>query len=178
MNIAQTYLADCANGAGTRLSVFVSGCTNHCPGCFNPETWDFSYGVPYTEEIEEFILMQLKKPYYRGVSFLGGEPMEFENQRGLAGLIRKIREQMPEKDIWIYTGFLYADLLPGGKQYCEVTDEILDGIDILVDGPFMQEKKNLRLRFRGSENQRIIDMKRTREAGKVVLSQDSQDFKF
>ena len=171
MNVAQIYEADCANGPGTRLSLFVSGCTNHCPGCFNPETWEFNYGVTYTEEMENQIIEELSKPYYRGLSILGGEPMEIVNQEALVYLIRKVRAMSEPRDIWVYTGFHLEDLLPGGKRHCEVTDEILWNIDVLVDGPFVEKQKNLRLSFRGSENQRIIDMRKSMEAGKVILKE-------
>lgn len=175
MNVAQIYEADCANGPGTRLSLFVSGCTNHCPRCFNPETWEFNYGVTYTEEMEDQIIGELSKPYYRGLSILGGEPMEIVNQEALVYLIRKVRAMSEPRDIWVYTGFHLEDLLPGGKRHCKVTDEILRAIDVLVDGPFVEKQKNLRLPFRGSENQRIIDMKKSMEAGKVVLKEGYDD---
>lgn len=171
MYIGEIIKADSANGTGIRLSVFVSGCTNHCKGCFQPETWDFCYGRPYTPEIEKLIMDELAKPYYDGITILGGEPFEVENQRGLLPLIRRIRSELPERNIWIYTGFsLDTDLKPGGCRYIECTDEILDSIDILVDGRFELELKNISLIFRGSENQRIIDMKKTREKGEIVLS--------
>ncbi len=170
MYLAEMITADDANGPGIRVSIFVSGCTNHCPGCFQPETWDFHYGVPYDAAMEERILKELGKPYYAGLTILGGEPFEPENQRELVKLIRKVRKQFPHRTIWMYTGFAYEfDLIPGGEKYIEVTDEILDNIDVLVDGRFVLEKRNLMLRFRGSENQRIIDMKRTRELKSVVL---------
>lgn len=171
MHIGEIITADSANGSGIRVSVFVSGCTNRCKGCFQPETWDFSYGRPYTGEIEDRILSELAKSYYTGLTILGGEPFEPSNQREIVGLIRRVREELPERTIWVYTGFTYdTDLVPGGCRYIECTDEILDHIDVLVDGRFVEELKNITLRFRGSENQRIIDMKRTRSAGKVVLS--------
>lgn len=170
MYLAEMITADDANGPGIRVSIFVSGCTNHCPGCFQPETWDFHYGVPYDEAMEERILMELEKPYYAGLTILGGEPFEPQNQEELVKLIRKVRKKLPNRTIWMYTGFVYEfDLIPGGEKHTDVTDEILDNIDVLVDGRFVLEKKNLMLRFRGSENQRIIDMKRTRELKSVVL---------
>ncbi len=171
MNIGQIMLADSANGQGIRVSIFVSGCTNHCKGCFQPETWDFSYGEPYTEDTENEIIQELSKPYYDGLTILGGEPFEVENQRAIISLIRRIRKELPSKTIWAYTGFTYdMDLVPGGCRYIECTDEILDDIDVLVDGKFIEELKNISLNFRGSENQRIIDMKKTREQHQVVLS--------
>lgn len=171
MNIGQILLADSANGLGMRISIFVSGCTNHCPGCFQPETWDFLFGRPYTKEIEDALIEQLKRPYYDGLTILGGEPFEVENQRGILPLIRRVKKECPDKNIWVYTGFTYErDLINNGCRHIEVTDEILDSIDILIDGKFIQELKNINLNFRGSENQRIIDMKKTRAEHKVVLS--------
>lgn len=162
---------DIADGAGVRVTLFVSGCTNCCPGCFQPETWDFHYGQMYTQETEREILEALKPKFIQGLTLLGGEPMEPENQAEIAGLLRKVRAIYPKKDIWCYTGFTYEnDLCPGGSRYCSVTDEILKMLDILVDGRFIQEKKNLMLNFRGSENQRIIDMPSTLARGQVVLS--------
>jgi len=171
MHVGEILRADSANGEGIRVTIFVSGCTNRCPGCFQPETWDFHYGKLYDEEIEKILFDELSQPYYDGLTILGGEPFEPSNQEGIIEIIRRVRRELPDKNIWIYTGFLYdVDLAPGGCRYTEVTDEILDNIDILVDGRFEEDKKNLRLNFRGSENQRIIDMKRTRAEGKVVLS--------
>ena len=171
MHIGEILTADTANGTGVRLSIFVSGCTNHCKGCFQPQTWDFEYGKLYTYSIEKFILEELSKNYYDGLTILGGEPFEISNQRVLVNLIRKIKTEMPEKNIWIYTGFTYDnDLIKGGCRYIECTDEILDSIDILVDGKFVEELKNICLNFRGSSNQRIIDMKATRKNGEVKLS--------
>ena len=163
---------DMANGPGVRLSLFVSGCTNRCKGCFQPETWDFCYGKEYTKEIEDYLLEEFSKGYYRGLTILGGEPFEPGNQEVLIHLIRRMRRECPRKDIWMYTGFVYEkDLLPGGCRYTEYTDEILDSIDVLVDGRFEEEQKSLRLNFRGSSNQRIIDMVQTRTIGKIVLSE-------
>lgn len=173
MHIGEILTADTANGTGIRLSIFVSGCTNHCEGCFQPQTWDFNYGQLYTESIEEFILSELSKNYYDGLTILGGEPFELSNQRTLVKLIRKIKTEMPEKNIWVYTGFTYdKDLVSGGCRYIECTDEILDNIDVLVDGRFEKDLKNIRLNFRGSSNQRIIDMRVTRsnKNNKVKLS--------
>ena len=171
MNIGEIMTADCANGLGMRVSVFVSGCLNHCKGCFQPQTWDFDYGIAYDEAVEQKILDELSKPYYDGLTILGGEPFEIANQGLVAGLIQRVRKELPKRNIWMYTGYTYErDLMPGGCRYTEFTDEILDQIDILVDGRFVEEKKNLCLKFRGSENQRILDMKRTRAEGKVVLS--------
>ena len=170
MHYGEIKKFDIADGPGVRVTLFVSGCTNRCPGCFQPETWDFDYGKPYDEAMEQRIMDELKKPYYRGLTILGGEPFEPSNQRELVKLLRRVRKELPAKDIWMYTGFTYEDeLAPGGAKHTEVTDEILDSIDVLVDGRFVLAKKNLALRFRGSENQRIIDMKKTRAAGSVML---------
>lgn len=171
MYVGQIITVDSANGMGIRVSVFVSGCTNHCKGCFQPQTWDFKYGKPYDEATEQFILTELAKDFYQGLTILGGEPFEPENQEVVAGLIRRVKEELPNKDIWIYTGYTYEeDLQPSGRRYTEFTDEILNGADILVDGRFIEELKNITLQFRGSENQRIIDLKKTKICGAVVLA--------
>ena len=160
---------DIADGEGVRVTLFVSGCTNKCPGCFQPETWNFKYGNPYTKDTEEEILEALGKDYIQGLTILGGEPFEFDNQKELVKLVRKVKEKYPTKDIWCYTGFvLDKDLVPGGKRYGEFTNEFLSYIDILVDGPFMQDRKNLSLEFRGSENQRVIDLKKSKQAKAIV----------
>ena len=171
MHVGQIMTADCANGSGMRVSLFVSGCTNKCPGCFNKDTWDFEYGTEWTKELEDEVIQELKKPYHKGLTILGGEPFEPSNQREVVKLIRRVKKEVPEKNIWMYSGFTYdKDLIPGGCRYTEVTDEILDSIDTLVDGRFVMALKNLRLKFRGSSNQRIIDMKESRKKGEVVLS--------
>ena len=171
MNIGEIIIDDCANGEGLRVSLFVSGCTNHCKGCFQPETWDFNFGEPYTSETEDYIIEELSNPYYSGLTILGGEPFEQSNQREIVKLIRRMKKELPERDLWIYTGFTYdRDLVEGGCRYIECTDEILDNTDILVDGRFVLELRNLMLKFRGSENQRIINMRETRKKGKVILS--------
>lgn len=170
MNYGQIMIADSANGIGMRVSLFVSGCRNHCKGCFQPETWDFHYGYPFTPEVEQQLMDELSHSYYDGLTILGGEPFEPENQPAVARLILRVRRELPEKTIWMYTGYTYEkDLLPGGCRHTDVTDTILDHIDILVDGRFIEEKKNIRLRFRGSENQRIIDMKKTRLRNEIIL---------
>lgn len=172
MNIGQIYKADCANGTGIRVSLFVSGCTIHCNGCFNAQTWNFDFGVPYDQEIESRILAELAKDFYEGITILGGEPFEESNQRELVNLIRRIRLELPAKNVWMFSGYVYdRDLIAGGKKHIDVTDEILDSIDVLVDGPFVIGQKNMMLKFRGSENQRIIDMKATRREGRVVLKE-------
>ena len=171
MNICEIMTADCANGPGMRVTVFVSGCTNHCKGCFQPETWDFDYGTLFDGEREKWIVRELTKGYYDGLTLLGGEPMEPSNQEGILPLIRRVKTELPGKTVWVYTGFTYdKDLVPGGRKYTEVTDEILDSIDVLVDGQFILREKDITLQFRGSRNQRIIDMKATRASGEVVLS--------
>ncbi len=150
---------DIADGPGVRVSLFVSGCRHHCKGCFNAETWDFAYGSPYTKETEEEILRLLEPDYIRGFTLLGGEPFEPENQRELAGLLARIRETYPGKDIWCYTGYLYdRDLQPGGCVFTDVTETMLSCIDVLVDGEFIEEQKDVTLRFRGSRNQRILTL--------------------
>lgn len=170
MNYGNIKYYDIADGQGVRVTLFVSGCTNKCPGCFQPETWDFDYGKPYTSQTEQEILEALKPDYIQGLTLLGGEPFEPENQRELVHLVKKVKEKYPEKDIWSYTGFvLDQDLLEGGRKHCEVTDEMLSYIDVLVDGPFKQELKNISLAFRGSENQRVIDLKQSLQEKEVIL---------
>ncbi|MBR3202096.1 MAG: anaerobic ribonucleoside-triphosphate reductase activating protein [Solobacterium sp.] len=161
---------DIADGEGVRVTLFVSGCTNHCKGCFQPETWDFCYGNPYTEETEQELINALHDENIQGLTLLGGEPFEPENQRELVKLLRRVRAELPEKDIWSYTGFVYEkDLLAGQRKHCEVTDEMLSLLDVLVDGPFVEELKNIRLIFRGSSNQRVLNMKETLKQGKPVI---------
>ena len=160
---------DIANGAGVRVTLFVSGCTNHCKGCFQPETWDFNYGRPFTDETEEELLSMLKPAYIRGLTVLGGEPFEPDNQRVLLPFIRRVRKMYPGKDIWMFSGFTYEELkTEGSHPRCECTDELLTLTDILIDGRFVEEKKNISLQFRGSENQRILDMKKTLAANAPV----------
>lgn len=158
-NIKKTDIAD---GDGVRVSLFVSGCRNCCKGCFQPETWDFKYGTEFTQETENQILKFLRPSYISGLTVLGGEPFEEENQRILAPFLRKVKETYPSKTIWCYTGYvLEKDLLPeDGRKHCEATGEMLKYIDILVDGPFIEEQKNISLKFRGSENQRILKLKK------------------
>lgn len=173
MHVGEVMTADVANGEGMRVSVFVSGCRNHCKGCFQPQTWNFNYGREYTPEIEQFIIDELSKSYYDGITILGGDPMEPENQEPVLQLLRRIKKELPDKNVWAYTGYVYdRDLVPGGKRFVDgVTRELLESIDILIDGRFVEELKNLMLNFRGSSNQRIIKMKETLETGKVVLSE-------
>lgn len=168
-NIKKTDVAD---GPGIRTTLFVSGCTHHCEGCFQPETWDFLYGEPFTQEVEEEILESLKPAYVAGLTLLGGEPFEPENQRALLPFLRKVKEQFPKKSIWAYSGYVFEELTGQtegtGRARCEVTDEILSLIDVLVDGEFVAEKKNISLQFRGSENQRLIQVKESLEQGEIV----------
>ena len=173
MHVGEVMTADVANGEGMRVSVFVSGCRNHCKGCFQPQTWDFNYGREYTPEIEQFIIDELSKSYYDGITILGGDPMEPENQEPVLQLLRRIKKELPDKNVWAYTGYVYdRDLVPGGKRFVDgVTRELLESIDILIDGRFVEELKNLMLNFRGSSNQRIIKMKETLETGEIVLSE-------
>ncbi len=151
---------DIADGPGVRVTLFVSGCRNCCKGCFNQDTWDFSYGQPYTEETEKHLLKLLAPDYIQGFTLLGGEPFEPENQREVVKLLKKIRETHPHKDIWCYSGYrIDLDMVPGGKVYTEVTGEILSYIDVLVDGRFVEEEKDVTLAFRGSRNQRVLRLK-------------------
>lgn len=161
MNYSEIKTYDIANGLGVRTSLFVSGCTHHCKGCFNPDTWDFNYGKPFTKEIMEEVLNSCKPEYISGLTLLGGEPMEVENQRGLIELLREFKSRYPKKNIWVFTGYtLESDLLDkNGKARCELTDEILSLVDIMVDGEFILEKKDITLEFRGSSNQRILDLR-------------------
>ena len=161
---------DIADGLGVRVTLFVSGCTHRCKGCFQPETWDFHYGRLYTKDVEEHLLELLRPGFVDGLTLLGGEPMEVPNQRELVGLLRRVRAVLPEKTVWCYTGYtLERDLLAESRARCEVTDEMLSLIDVLVDGEFVEEKKNISLAFRGSENQRVIDLKKTLASGMTTL---------
>ena len=170
MNYAEIKNVDIANGPGVRISLFVSGCPHHCKGCFNEMTWDFTYGKPYTRETIDYVLELLKPAYIRGITFLGGEPMAPANQGEVLNTMRKIKEHYPDKDIWLYTGYLFdTDIIGKMTDTLPHTREILSYIDVMVDGPFIEEKKNLNLQSRGSENQRIIDMKRTLADGHIVL---------
>lgn len=161
---------DIADGPGVRVSLFVSGCTHHCKGCFNAETWDFCYGEEYTEQTQAQLLAMLAPSYITGLTLLGGEPFEPSNQAVLVELLRAFKEQYPEKDVWCYTGYTYeTDLLQDSRARCAYTDEMLSMIDVLVDGEFIEQKKNIMLAYRGSENQRLIDLRQTRQQGKTVL---------
>ncbi len=163
---------DIANGAGVRVTLFVSGCTNHCPGCFQPQTWDFTYGQPFTAETEEYLLKLLAPNYINGLTLLGGEPFEPENQRVLLPFVRRVRETYPQKNLWAFSGFTLEALIdPSFSKHCEATQPLLDLIDVLVDGPFVQALYDISLQFRGSSNQRIIDLEATRKNGTLTLWQ-------
>lgn len=160
---------DIANGPGVRVSLFVSGCTHHCKGCFNEMTWDFQYGRPFDEEAEERILNLLAPPYIAGLTLLGGEPMEHVNQKGLLPLLQKVKESYPKKTIWCYTGYLYdKDILEDFCPKWEETRTFLSYLDVIVDGEFVEDLKDISLRFRGSSNQRIIDVRKSEQAGEIV----------
>ena len=172
MNYATIKNCDIANGPGVRVSLFVSGCTHRCPGCFNEVAWDFDYGEPFTEEVMDSILEMLRPSYIRGLTLLGGEPFEPQNQSAVVQLLRKIKKEMPEKSIWAFSGYLLdKDILSGRLGDCS---EYVSYLDVLVDGPFVEAQKNLSLRFRGSENQRLIDVPASLAAGEIVLWQDWQ----
>lgn len=170
MNYCGIKKCDIANGIGVRVSLFVSGCTHHCKGCFQPETWNFDYGEPFTAETETELLDALAPDYIHGITLLGGEPFEPENQAVLVEFLKKVKSAYPKKTVWCYTGYLLDDeLLSPSRARCEHTDEMLGMIDVLVDGEFVLEKKNISLQFCGSENQRLIDLNKTRESGEIVL---------
>lgn len=173
MNYATIKNCDIANGPGVRVSLFVSGCTHHCPGCFNEVAWDFDYGQPFTQQTIDSILDMLRPDYIRGLTLLGGEPFEPQNQGPVVELLRQVKQQLPEKSIWAFSGYLFdKDMLSGRLGDL---GEYLSYLDVLVDGRFVESKKNLSLRFRGSENQRLIDVPASLRSGTVVLWQDWQD---
>ena len=170
MNIAEIKKTDIANGEGVRVSLFVSGCRRHCKNCFNSVAWDFSYGRPLDDALEREIFEALSPGYIRGLSLLGGDPFEPENQRGLLPLVEKFRKTFPAKDIWCYTGYTFEDgAVREPQANCEVTRKFISMLDVLVDGPFIEELKDIRLRFRGSSNQRVIDVQKTLARGDVTL---------
>ena len=175
MNYATIKNCDIANGPGVRVSLFVSGCTHKCKGCFNEVAWDFHYGQPFTQETIDSILTMLKPAYIKGITLLGGEPFEPQNQPALVELLRQVRATYPEKTVWAYSGYLFdRDLLSGKLGDPSVTRELLGCLDVLVDGPFILAQKNLSLRFRGSSNQRLIHVPASLERGEVVLWEDWQ----
>lgn len=171
MNYAAIKNNDIANGDGVRVSLFVSGCSHHCKGCFNKETWDFNYGEPFTTEIENQIIEMLKAEHIKGLTILGGEPMEVPNQQALLPFLQRIRKEFgSKKDIWCYTGYtLETDLLSPSRVNVKETQPLLSLIDVLVDGEFIEEKKDISLKFRGSSNQRIIDLSSTLKMGFTLL---------
>ena len=171
MHYGELKKCDIANGIGVRVTLFVSGCTNHCPDCFQPQTWDFGYGKEFTENTKAEIFAELDKPFVNGLTVLGGEPFEPRNQRELLPLLREVKAKYPGKTIWCFTGFRLDDelLTDGSYPRCEVTDALLACIDVLVDGRFVRELKDISLQFRGSRNQRVMDMKKTRETGTITI---------
>lgn len=170
MNYAAIKYCDIANGTGVRTVLFVSGCRNRCKDCFQPETWSFDYGKPFTAEIEDEIIESLKPNYIRGLTLLGGDPFEQENQKALLPFVRRVRKECQGKDIWAYTGYvLERDLVLGGARFTEDTEELLSMIDILVDGPFVAELKDISLQFKGSSNQRLIDCRHYVETGEICI---------
>ncbi len=177
MNYATIKTHDIANGPGVRVSLFVSGCTHHCKGCFNPETWSFRYGQLYTPEVEEGIIKALEPHYIRGLSLLGGEPFEIQNQLTVKNLAQRVKMLYPDKTIWCYSGYNYeSDILAGRLGDWSVTEELLRCLDVLVDGEFVEAKKDLTLRFRGSSNQRVIDVKKSLEQDHVVLWEGAYNY--
>lgn len=160
---------DIADGPGVRVSLFVSGCTHRCKGCFNEMTWDFSYGREFDKETIDYILEKLAPSYIAGLTLLGGEPMEYVNQQGLLPLLRLVKERYPQKTIWCYTGYLFdKDIQDVFCSKWKETKEILSYLDVVVDGEFIEEQKDISLRFRGSSNQRIIDVRKSMQNGAVV----------
>ena len=175
MNYATIKNCDIANGPGVRVSLFVSGCTHRCKGCFNEVAWDFDYGQPFTQDTVDEILKMLEPPHIAGITLLGGEPFEPQNQPALLDLLRQIKTKLPEKSVWAFSGYLFEkDILAGRLGPEEITREIVSYLDVLVDGPFILEKKDLMLRFRGSSNQRLIDVKASLKSGATVLWNDWQ----
>ena len=170
MNYASIKSCDIANGPGVRVSLFVSGCTHHCKDCFNEEAWDFSYGEPFTDAVMDGLLAMLAPGYIRGITYLGGEPFEPKNQRALLPFLRRVRRELPQKTIWSFTGFTWEELHdPAAYPRCEVTDELLSLLDVLVDGRYVDALHDISLRFRGSSNQRIIDVPKTLQSGALTL---------
>ena len=173
MYYAEIKNCDIANGPGVRVTLFVSGCTHRCQNCFNEETWDFKYGSPFTAETENKLIDVLRPAYIKGLTLLGGEPLEHSNQQGLLPFLRRVKKELPGKDIWCYTGYTFeSDVLDKMCKEWEETKELLSYIDVLVDGEFVQALKDLGLRFRGSSNQRIIALPESLRAGKTVIWED------
>ena len=175
MNYSAIKNNDIANGPGVRVSLFVSGCTHRCPGCFNAETWDFEYGQPFTQQTIDEIVSMLEPQHIKGITILGGEPFEPQNQPVVVELLRQVKNRYPEKSVWAFSGYLFdEDILAGRLGDWQVTKEFLSYLDVLVDGPFVQSQKDLTLRFRGSSNQRLIDVQTSLKSGKVMLWEDWQ----
>lgn len=178
MHYAEIKTCDIANGPGVRVTLFVSGCTHRCQNCFNEETWDFQYGRPFTTETQNELMNALRPAYIKGLTLLGGEPLEYSNQRGLLPFVRRVKKELPEKNIWCYTGYTFeTDVLERMCVEWEETEELLSYFDVLVDGEFIQEKKNMGLRFRGSSNQRLIRVPESLREGKTVLWDDGENGK-
>ena len=174
MHYGEIKSCDIANGLGVRVTLFVSGCTNHCAHCFQPQTWDFGYGEPFTAETEETLLALLAPDYISGLTLLGGEPFEPDNQRALLPFLRRVRERFPRKSIWAFSGFTWEELhTEGAYPRCEATDAMLSLVDVLVDGRFVEALHDISLRFRGSSNQRIIDVVRTLARGALTLWEET-----
>ena len=173
MNYCNIKPCDIADGVGVRVSLFVSGCTHHCKNCFQPETWDFDYGQPFTAQTEDDLLTALSPDFIDGLTLLGGEPMEPENQRGLLPFLRRVRWVLPGKTIWCYSGFTWEQLTGQTPSHCrcEATDEFLSLLDVLVDGPFVEELHDITLLFKGSSNQRLISVPQTLQTGVITLWQ-------
>ena len=175
MNYAAIKACDIANGPGVRITLFVSGCNHHCKGCFNQEAWDFDYGMPFTQETVDTIIRMMKPSYIKGLTLLGGEPFDPRNQGAVVELLRQVKQAYPQKTVWAFSGYLFdRDILSGNLGDWEVTREYLSYLDVLVDGPFVEAKKDLMLRFRGSSNQRLIDVPKSLASGEVVLWEDWQ----
>jgi len=170
MHYGEIKNCDVANGEGVRVTLFVSGCTNRCEHCFQPQTWDFEYGQPFTAETESYLLSLLAPSHISGLTILGGEPFEPSNQQALLPFVRRVRKTFPDKNIWCFTGFTYEELKTDGSHpRCEATDELLELLDVLVDGRFVNALKDISLRFRGSSNQRLIDLNASRKAGSLCF---------
>lgn len=168
MNYCNIKRRDIADGIGVRVTLFVSGCTHHCRGCFQPETWDFDYGRPFDAEAEAVIFSELGQSFVNGLTLLGGEPFEPSNQWGLLPLLRAAKERFPDKTVWAYSGYTWEELTGDSRARCEATDELLSLIDVLVDGEFVEALRDITLRFRGSSNQRVLDVKASLAEGKPV----------
>lgn len=173
MNYAEIKNCDIANGPGVRVTLFVSGCAHHCRGCFNEIAWDYGYGDEFTQETVNYLINELRPDYIRGLTLLGGEPMDPRNQSGVLWLLKELKSALPDKDVWCYSGYVFEkDILGWMSERCSETKQILQLIDVLVDGPFVEEEKDISLRFKGSANQRIIDVKKSLKKGETVLWKD------